>query len=70
MFLLTCAGRPKENTHKKDFSDTDLKMAINAGIPFETPEKFFLSSVNKLHCQFDLKESFRLCDMVRLFRFI
>ena len=57
-------GRPKENTHKKDFSDTDLKMAKNAGIIFQTPEKFFLDSTANLHCHFDLKNSFRLCDAV------
>lgn len=26
------AGRPKEGTHKKDFSDSDLKFALNVGV--------------------------------------
>ena len=57
-------GRPKENTHKKDFSDSDLKLALNAGIAFETPEKFFLNSTAKLHCVFDVTDTLRLCDAV------
>ncbi len=28
------AGRPKSDTRKKDFSDSDLKFALNIGIPF------------------------------------
>lgn len=36
------AGRPG------DFSASDRKFALNAGIPFYTPEQFFLKSKNKL----------------------
>lgn len=36
------AGRPKTATRPKDFNDTDLKFALNVGLPFLTPEQFFL----------------------------
>lgn len=58
-------GRPKELTRKKDFSDTDLKMALNAGTLFETPEKFFLNASQRIHSHFDVSGSIRLCDVVR-----
>jgi Polynucleotide kinase 3 phosphatase len=58
-------GRPKELTRKKDFSDSDLKMALNAGILFETPEKFFLNASQRIHSHFDVSGSIRLCDVVR-----
>lgn len=32
------AGRPKTALRPKDFSDTDLKFALNVGIDFKTPE--------------------------------
>ena len=42
------AGRPKTADHKKDFSDTDRKFAINIGIDFYTPESYFLGLKEKL----------------------
>lgn len=41
-FVGDAAGRPKRKGKKKDFSDSDLKFAINLGIKFYTPEKYFL----------------------------
>lgn len=37
------AGRPARGTTKKDFSDSDLKFALNIGIQFKTPEQVFLN---------------------------
>eukprot|EP01022_Parablepharisma_sp_SALTPOND_P008886 TRINITY_DN1371_c0_g1_i1.p4 TRINITY_DN1371_c0_g1~~TRINITY_DN1371_c0_g1_i1.p4 ORF type:complete len:449 (+),score=64.45 TRINITY_DN1371_c0_g1_i1:17727-19073(+) len=36
------AGRPAAPGRKKDFSDSDLKFALNVGLKFQTPEEFFL----------------------------
>uniref|UniRef100_A0A6C0EA69 Uncharacterized protein n=1 Tax=viral metagenome TaxID=1070528 RepID=A0A6C0EA69_9ZZZZ len=41
IFVGDAAGRPKQGKNKADFSDSDFKMAINAGIEFQTPEQFF-----------------------------
>lgn len=35
------AGRPKDGTRKKDFSDSDRKFAINIGLNFKVPEELF-----------------------------
>ena len=32
------------NKKKKDFADTDYKLALNVGIAFATPEQIFLDS--------------------------
>jgi bifunctional polynucleotide phosphatase/kinase len=36
------AGRPAAEGKKKDFSDTDLKFALNNKLKFFTPEELFL----------------------------
>jgi bifunctional polynucleotide phosphatase/kinase len=41
IFVGDAAGRSKGDKNKADFSDSDLKMALNAGIDFQTPEQFF-----------------------------
>jgi len=43
-FVGDAAGRPetKRPKAKKDFSDSDLKFALNVGAEFWTPERFFL----------------------------
>jgi bifunctional polynucleotide phosphatase/kinase len=40
------AGRPKVGDKPKDFTDTDIKFAINIGIRFLTPEECFLNEVD------------------------
>lgn len=35
------AGRPQRNDAPKDFSDSDLRFAINIGLQFRTPEQHF-----------------------------
>lgn len=56
LYVGDAAGRVKHGTRKKDFSASDYKMAINAGIRFETPEEFFLNSKQPLHCSVTLRD--------------
>lgn len=49
MYVGDAAGRPKDGTRPKDFSDTDLKFACNAKVQFRTPEVYFLGSKSRLH---------------------
>ena len=44
------AGRAKQGKTPKDFSDSDLKLALNLDISFSTPESFFLQSKSPSHC--------------------
>lgn len=47
LFVGDAAGRPREGSVGKDFSDSDFKFAINIGFEFQTPEKYFLGSVQR-----------------------
>ncbi len=49
-FCGDAAGR-KDAKHK-DFSDTDLKFALNVGIQFKTPENLFLGEKEKAQAYF------------------
>lgn len=60
---------------KADFSDTDLKFALNAGCKFKTPESFFLENKEKIimpKCLFkdiNVEDVDILCDNIfRLFK--
>ncbi|CAM9862445.1 unnamed protein product, partial [Sphacelaria rigidula] len=56
LYVGDAAGRPKQGTYKKDFSAGDLKLALNASIPFQTPEQFFMQSSQSLHKDRSLAE--------------
>jgi len=49
MYVGDAAGREQSGNRKKDFSDTDYKLAVNVGVSFQTPERFFLNSSDRLH---------------------
>ena len=49
LYVGDAAGRPKTTGRGKDFSDTDLKFALNMKIEFKTPEHFFLGSTDPYH---------------------
>ncbi len=42
VYVGDAAGRPARAGKKRDFSDSDLKFALNVGLKFKTPEAFFL----------------------------
>lgn len=54
-YIGDAAGRPKTTSRKKDFSDSDYKFAINAEMPFMTPEEFYFGEKQKLPNQKRLK---------------
>lgn len=41
LYVGDACGREKNKFHKKDFSDTDYKFALNINIQFKTPEDYF-----------------------------
>lgn len=43
------AGRPKRKDKKKDFSDSDLKFALNIGLTFYTEDHYFKGYIEKLN---------------------
>jgi Polynucleotide kinase 3 phosphatase len=68
LYVGDAAGRPAVKDQRlKDFADSDLKLALNVGIAFQTPEKFFLKSTQRIHCDVHPevdKGVQRLCDVV------
>lgn len=69
IYVGDAAGRPASGTRAKDFSDTDLKLALNLGVQFQTPERFFLQSNQSLHTATTLADDTstpsRLCDWAK-----
>ena len=44
LYIGDAAGRPKKDSKKKDFADTDYKFALNSKMSFLTPEEYFLQN--------------------------
>jgi bifunctional polynucleotide phosphatase/kinase len=67
LFVGDAAGRPaQEGRRKKDFSDSDYKLALNAGVDFKTPEVFFLSSKESIHSDLSPQRS-KMFEITALF---
>lgn len=47
IFVGDAAGRESSSSTKKDFSDSDLKLALNLNVKFQTPEQFFSHMQNQ-----------------------
>jgi polynucleotide 5'-kinase 3'-phosphatase len=65
MYVGDAAGREKSGNRVKDFSDSDYKLAVNVGVPFQTPERFFLKSKVPLHNNITHVEM-KFSDMVKI----
>lgn len=52
------AGRPAGGGRKKDFADSDYKLALNLGVSFFTPEHFFLGNLSPHHCDLPTPKPF------------
>ena len=56
LFIGDAAGRKRYRYHKKDFSSSDWKFALNIGIDFQVPEVFFENSKAKIHNDLSMRD--------------
>eukprot|EP01038_Epipyxis_sp_PR26KG_P008888 gene8888-11987_t len=63
LYVGDAAGRVKEGTRKKDHSDSDLKLALNLRVKFQTPERFFFNSNQSLHKNVKIESGIILSKM-------
>jgi len=56
LFVGDAAGRKRYRYHKKDFSSSDWKFALNIGIDFQVPEVFFENSKAKIHNDLSMRD--------------